>query len=147
MQGNLFQTTNVEAPVIKTVTPIRHPQRRDTVLGATCVVANRDDQRGIYCRRSRYSDDDGNQDYFRKHSGYSMIESAIEKAIGAGCERLFIEEYDNDRVLEYDIHSFLDDDTPTVDDHKGTLQRCCPVDKALLEWDQEDIEVDHNEFH
>ena len=106
---------------------------------ATC---NREKARSINLKRYRYGTEDKKQDYYRNVGGYSMLKSVISTLREYGFQYLFIEEVDNDRVIEYQLSQFRNGES--VEDHNGYAQWCVPVEKAIHTWSLEESTINHS---
>lgn len=139
--SSLFDFEDVEPPRINETKPVFHPNRRDVILGFAARCKNRDNAPCINVQRYRHGGGVEKQDYYRKVGGYSMTKATIDRLQKAGAEYLFIEEMDNDRLIEYQVAQYPD--AESVEDHKGEPQWCCPVDDALHTWSLSETTINH----
>lgn len=135
---NLFSYEDSEPPVLREIEAIPHPHGGGVILGYAGVVENRDEY-FVNAQRTRFGDGE-KQDYYRAVGGYSMLQDTILNMIGGNYRSLFIEETDNDRVIEYDPLAFRGQGE-VVEDVHGNPQWCLPVDAARKVWDRDDVTI------
>ncbi|AGC34314.1 hypothetical protein HSTV2_45 [Halorubrum sodomense tailed virus 2] len=78
--------------------------------------------------------------FFRKHEGYAISESILEREIqGNDIETVFIAEDDTATMYEYDASDFYGAILLDYDDYDR--QRCVPIADARRTWDAEDVHI------
>lgn len=139
--SSLYDFEDTEPPTINEEKPVRHPYRQDVILGFAGVCPTRDNAICLNVQRYRHGDTNNKQDYYRKVGGYSMTKRTIEWLSSRGAELVFIEETDNDRLVEYQIGQFQNGET--VMDVQGEPQWCCSVDMAVHTWSRSETTINH----
>ena len=137
-QTNLFTYSNADSPTVKEIRPVAYPRQRDKYVG---FVGPSNHGNAIVCQRNRHPDPQtGEQHYYRKLSGYSFSHSTLSLLERVGVEVVFIEEIDNDRVLQYQLEQFLLDGIPT-EEIEGDPQLCLPVSTTVFEWPRSETTI------
>lgn len=137
---SLFNYDGAEPPRINETKPVHHPHR-DQILGFAGVCQNREKGNCLNVLRTRHGNGDEKQDYYRKVGGYSMVKEIVRGLLSANFQLLFIEETDNDRLIEYQLSHFRDG--VSLDDWKGEPQWCVPVDDAVHVWPIGETTINH----
>jgi len=140
--SSLYDFENVESPVIDEIKPYLHPTRKDVILGFIGLCQTRDNPKCMNILRHRYGSSSETQDYYRKVGGYSMPKRTIKRLVKESCGYLFVEEVDNDRLIEYQVAQFPQVGVE-VEDHLGEPQWCVPVENAIHTWKRGEFTVNH----
>ncbi|SEL20080.1 hypothetical protein [Haloferax larsenii] len=130
-QANLFTYSNAEDPVVREVRPVAYPRQRDKYVG---FVGPSNHGNAVVCQRNRHPNPKtGEQHYYRKLGGYSFSTPTLSLLDSIGVEVVFIEEIDNDRVLQYSLEQFILDGIET-EEIEGDTQMCLTISDAIFEW-------------
>lgn len=138
---SLFDFEECEAPKLNESKPIQHPEEPGVILGYSAFCENREKGRSMNIQRTRFGSGDEKQDYYRKVGGYSMLKGVVHYLRKNGVQYIFVEEVDNDRLIEYQLGQFFNGES--VVDVNGYDQWCVPVDKSIHTWTLEESTINH----
>ncbi|MFC7188396.1 hypothetical protein ACFQL7_20705 [Halocatena marina] len=132
----LTSYTDKEPPVIREIRPLKYPTEPNKYIGF--IGPNNRGQPGITCRRNRYESENG-QHYYRKLGSYSFSEPTLAYLKQIGVKAVFIEEVDNDAILELGLTQFLNG--IDVEEIEGDPQKHVKRGNALHEWPRGDCTI------